>query len=205
MTLSKDSGNLTTVDFTRVRLTTDELESIELQTADGITADQLAWSFDASGRVRWPEVLRLTEVSSQRARVEIALNKLRQIELRGEPIGTQVKYVSKEISTLRCQAGHILRAKKNDEIGANASGDFLKHLDWQVARLRSRESQSRMQVALQPTVHSATELIQHVVRHNLKFAPSKDPTATAYRLLHERLANSHRELHRSSPSLAAAF
>ena len=201
--LKQYGSNLASLDFTRVHLTSEELDSIQLKTPEGITSEGLAWSFDAGGRVRWPEELRLTELNSQRTRVEDALKKMRLIELNGEPVNTQLKRVRKEIDDLRSQAGHILRAKKNDEIGGNASRDFLKHLDCQIARLRSSDKQARIQMALQPTVHSASELMQHVARHNLQFAPCQDPTATAYRALHERLADAHRELHRPSQSLAA--
>lgn len=202
--LKKLGPHLADVDFDKVHLTAEELASIRLQTAEGIRSQELNFCFDGKGRILWPEELRLVELVQQRNAVEAALTKLRQLERQKSPVDTQAKRVQLEITKLRSLAGSILRVKKSDEIGANASRDFLKHLGSQVAQLRSSEKRDRMHVALQPDVQSANELMQHVARHNLRFAPSESPTATAYLALHECLAEAHRDSHRPASSLHAA-
>lgn len=202
--LKQFGPNLTSVDFARVSLTPAELASIRLQTRDGVTSDGLDWCFDRQGKIRWPEELRLVELSSQRDIVESAVSKLRQLDRQQVPAQTQVKRVLSEISKLRSLAGNVSRVQKNDEIGADASRTFLKHLDCQIAKLPTNLHQDQLRQALRPDVRSAEELMRHVARHDLRFAPADDPTATAYLALHECLAQSHRDQQQPSPSLHAA-
>ncbi|MDB5386669.1 MAG: hypothetical protein JWM11_2315, partial [Planctomycetaceae bacterium] len=52
----------------------------------------------------------------------------------------------------------------------------------------------QVQLALHPEVTTAAELMRHIARNDLHFAPCADPAAPGYQTLHQRLAQAHREL-----------
>lgn len=201
--ISQFGPHLANVNFGKLQLTNEELDSVRLQTTDGITADGLAWSFDDRGRISWPDELRIVELNRERSALEDAFKELRLLQQKQRPVKTQIKRISSQIDKLRLLAGNILRVKKQDEIGADSSREFLKHLNLQICNLHSSDQQEQIRLALQPQVRSATELMRHVAQYNLRFAPCEDPTASAYIALHGQLAASHRALQSPSSSLHA--
>lgn len=187
--------DLKTVDFVKVNLTADELDSVRLQTSTHITTDELESTAVSDGRVAWPEELQHTELQEQRLAVEQALKKLHGLAGRHHDIQTQLKRVRHELSVLRSEAGRILAVQKHDEIGVRASRIFLQHLESNLVQLINDDRRKQLDDALHPNIQSAGELIRHIANHDLEFAPCEDPTAPAYRKLHDQLAAAHRELH----------
>ncbi|MDB5389346.1 MAG: hypothetical protein JWM11_4992, partial [Planctomycetaceae bacterium] len=116
------------IDFSKVKLSTAELASVRLQTADGITIDHLSQTEDASGKILWPEELQFEEFAQHRTSIQESLQKLQRLDQEGQPVETQVKRVEHEIAALRSLVGTVLRDEKQDEIGANAARDFLRQL-----------------------------------------------------------------------------
>ncbi|MDB5340665.1 MAG: hypothetical protein JWN70_6284 [Planctomycetaceae bacterium] len=201
--LKQFGSNLMEIDFKKVNLTADELASVRLKNADGFTAEGLAWTEDSAGKILWPEELQWAELDGPRQAVEAAVKKLQQLDQDGQPVDTQVKRVEHEIGQLRSSAGSLLRLKKHDDIGANASREFLKTLQYRIVQASSSERLQQIRSALHPQVNSTQALMQHIARYDLHFAPCADPAAPAYHTLQDKLAAVHRALHGSTPSLAA--
>lgn len=201
--LKQFGSNLMEIDFKKVELTADELASVRLKTADGFTSEGLTWTEDPAGNILWPEELQLTELDGPRQAVEAAVKKLQKLDQEGRPVETQVKRIEHEIGQLRSVAGSLLRLKKHDDIGANASREFLKNLQYRIVQASTSEKLQQIRSALHPQVNSTQELMQHIARYDLHFAPCADPAAPAYHTLHDKLGEVHRILHSSTPSLTA--
>jgi hypothetical protein len=203
--LTRQYGDkLSSVDFRSVTLTTAELASIRLKTADGITMDGLTETEDVSGKIRWPEELQADELSNQRIAVEESLKKLQKLEPGSHPAQTQMKRVEHEIAILRSEVGTVLRDQKHDEIGTAASRDFLRQLQSRIAQAGDETKLRELRAALLPEVKSAGELMRHMAKYEVHFAPCADPAAPAYHLLQDCLAEAHRQEYPTAQSLQAA-
>jgi hypothetical protein len=194
--LMKQLGpDLKTIDFAKVKLSAEELQSVRLETKTRISSAELASIEFTEGRVNWPEELQLSEFRSHREVIEQGILKLQTLTGSHHEFQTQLKRVQKEILRLRADAGRILRVEKEDEVGANASRTYLHHLEYQLTQLVTNDRRRDLNDVLHPQVQTAAELMQHIEQHDLQFAACDDVTAPAYRKLHNKLADVHRELH----------
>ncbi|MBI5760261.1 MAG: hypothetical protein HZA46_17230 [Planctomycetales bacterium] len=190
--LLKDmQGRLTAADFANVRLTQEELSGIRLATAHGLTRGRVFELLDEAGAVRWPTSLRRPEFRQHRAAVDESTCKLLAVE----PGSTRGKeLLSKwdaELKSLRDSIGFL--NKSGNMIWYEAK-QFIEGLQALSQCMRTHEFEEAFNGTLDVQPQTASELVEYMSQHKLRFAASDGAGTAAYRELHRVLAECHRRI-----------
>ena len=181
------------VDQNSLDLNDDELATVRLQTADGLTLDEIQKTMTDAGQIAWPDSLSGGEYSTERTAVDELMQELANGQVAGAAQQQQIKQLLGRLRDLEKKATVRLGKQRQSMSVLFEARGFLQRLQSMVGSYDRLNPQSA-KALLVPEVTTVEELLRHIAVNNLRFAPVDADGVPTYSRIHAAFAEADRQV-----------